>query len=169
MPVAADHIERVQERLGIRFQNVKLLRQALTHTSFRNEHADVEHDNERLEFLGDAVIELAVSDFLWERFPSASEGQLTRYRSYLVRVDGLASIARDLDLGAHLRLGRGEERSGGRDKDSVLSDAFEAVVAALHVDQGFAVASAFVCRCVQPRAAEIATNVKQVPRWGGGC
>jgi ribonuclease-3 len=155
MPVAVDYLEVVQEIMGVRFLDITLLRQALTHTSFRNEHVGVDVDNERLEFLGDAVIELAVSDYLWEMFPGAPEGDLTQHRSYLVREEAVASMARDLGLGAHIRLGHGEEKSGGREKDSVLADVFEAVVAAIHVDQDFAVASDVVRRCIADRASEL--------------
>jgi len=150
-----DHLERIQKALGVKFAGPELLTQALTHTSYRNEHAGIERDNERLEFLGDAVIELAVSDYLWEAFPEASEGALTRHRSFLVRREALAGIARELDLGAGLRLGRGDEKCGGREKASVLADAFEAVIAAIHLEQGFSAASAVVHRCIAGRAAQL--------------
>ncbi len=123
--------------LGHQFRDALLLTDALTHSSFRNEKpAHVRTDNERLEFLGDAVLQWVVSALLWERFPSATAGEMTRRRADLVCEEALAGIARSVSLGAALRLGRGEERSGGRDKPRLLSSALEAVVAAVYLDGG---------------------------------
>lgn len=127
----------VASALGYQFNDVALLRDALTHRSFANEHPErAPQDNERLEFLGDAVITMCASALLWAHFPGASEGELTRRRADLVCEAGLASIARDLGLGPSLRLGKGEDRSGGRTKPRLLCSAFEAVVAAVFLDGG---------------------------------
>src|SRR5512142_182619 len=126
-----------QARLSLPIVNDEISLAALPHKSFVNEHrGEGLLDNERLEFLGDAVIDLAVSHRLMERFPEAREGELSKIRAAVVDEPGLALIARELDLGALLRLGRGEELTGGRDKSSLLADALEAVVAALYLGGG---------------------------------
>jgi ribonuclease-3 len=132
-------VEALQQRLGVPVVNPEVALAALTHKSFVNEHrGEGLCDNERLEFLGDAVIDLAVSHRLMERFPEAREGELSKIRAALVDEAGLALIARELDLGALLRLGRGEELTGGRQKSSLLADALEAVIAALYLGGGLA-------------------------------
>lgn len=133
-----------EERLGHRFADRSLLVRALTHTSWRNEEADCDADNQRLEFLGDAVLELVVSELLFVRFPDQGEGDLTRHRASLVRADRLAEHARALHIGEVLRLGRGERRSGGAEKESILSDAYEAVIGAVFLDGGLDAARACV-------------------------
>jgi ribonuclease-3 len=123
--------------LGHSFSDVQLLVDALTHSSFRNEKpASVRSDNERLEFLGDAVLQSSISTLIWQHFPGATAGEMTRRRADLVCEQGLARVARELSLGDRLRLGRGEERSGGRAKPRLLASAFEAVVAAVYLDAG---------------------------------
>jgi ribonuclease-3 len=131
-------VSALERRLGLPLAARPLALAALTHKSFVNEHRGEEGlvDNERLEFLGDAVIDLGVSHRLMERFPGASEGDLSKMRAAVVDEAGLAAMARTLDLGPLLRLGRGEERTGGREKASLLADAFEAVVAALYLGSG---------------------------------
>jgi len=128
----------LQRRIGYRFNNPALLRESLTHKSFSNEHTGepVPH-NERLEFLGDAVLDLVVSHRIFNDFPALPEGELTRIRAELVSEKGLVAVARDLDLGNCLLLGRGEERSGGRDKESLLADALEGLLGAVFCDGGF--------------------------------
>ncbi len=127
----------LEERLAIGVSNAGVALAAITHKSYVNEHrGEGLQDNERLEFLGDAVIDLAVSHRLMERFPEAREGDLSKIRAALVDEAALARIARELDLGSLLRLGRGEELTGGRQKSSLLADAMEAVVAALYLDGG---------------------------------
>lgn len=130
--------EELEERVGYRFADLALLREALTHKSFSNEQPGrkVPH-NERLEFLGDAVLDLVVSHVVFERFPAFAEGELTRVRAEVVSEGGLAAIARQLGVGPCLCLGRGEERSGGRDKDSLVADALEALLGAIYCDGGF--------------------------------
>ena len=130
-------VEALEQRLGVQIGNVELALAALTHKSFVNEHrGEALRDNERLEFLGDAVIDLAVSHRLMERFPEAREGELSKIRAAMVDEAGLALMARACDLGSLLRLGRGEELTGGRQKSSLLADGMEAVVAALYLDGG---------------------------------
>jgi ribonuclease III len=130
-------VEALEQRLGVPVVNPDVALAALTHKSFVNEHrGEGLCDNERLEFLGDAVIDLAVSHRLMERFPEAREGELSKIRAAVVDEAGLALIARELDLGALLRLGRGEELTGGRQKSSLLADALEAVIAALYLAGG---------------------------------
>ncbi|MBI3074075.1 MAG: ribonuclease III [Deltaproteobacteria bacterium] len=129
--------ETIEARLGYSFQDRTLLETALTHKSFCNEHPDPAlSNNERLEFLGDAVIDLIASHLLMERFPGRSEGELSKFRAYLVGETGLSAVAREIGIGEFLRMGRGEEQSGGREKSSLLGDALEAVVAAIYLDGG---------------------------------
>ena len=125
----------LEERLGHAFQNRKLLETALTHPSFGGDH-HVPH-YQRLEFLGDAVLELAVSRYLYFELPEVDEGKLTRIRAALVREESLNRAARRIGLGEFIRLSVGEERSGGREKPSILSDVMEAVLAAVYLDAGF--------------------------------
>jgi ribonuclease-3 len=132
----------LQSEIHYEFKQVKLLIQAITHSSYANEHDGAQ--NERLEFLGDAVLELAVSHALFEKFPLAQEGHLTRMRSTLVSETALADQARRFGLGSYLLLGKGEESQGGREKNSVLSDALEALLGAVYLDGGLAAALACV-------------------------
>ena len=133
---------RLVEALGYRFRNSKLLREALTHRSYVNECEDPDvRDNERFEFLGDAVIDLVVSTELMRRYPEAREGPLSKFRASIVSENALAKAAARLEVGFALRLGRGEEMSGGRDKPSILSDAFEALMAAVYLDGGLMAAT----------------------------
>ena len=124
----------LQQALGYTFTDQSLLLTALTHSSFSHENKETAEDNERLEFLGDAVLELTVSRLLYDRYPAAAEGVLSLYRQYLVCEATLARVAGKLSLGRYLRLGRGEERQGGREKRSILADATEALLAAIYID-----------------------------------
>ena len=135
-------------RVGVTFHNVALIREALTHSSYANEHPD-DHTptNERLEFLGDATLGLVVAQSLYERFPEVQEGRLTEWRAQLVCGSTLSRIAVDeLDLGPWLRLGRGEEQTGGREREGNLERAYEAIVGAIYLDQGLDVVRDFVVR-----------------------
>jgi ribonuclease III len=128
-------IEPLYRRLGYAFRDGALVRLALTHTSFSNENPrQAPQHNERLEFLGDAVLDFVISDLLMTRYPALSEGDLSKMRAGLVSETALAAIARELELGPCLLMGRGEEQSGGRDKDSILSNALEALLAAVYLD-----------------------------------
>lgn len=142
------------DRMGVRFVDFGLLDRALTHTSYANEHDHVQH-NERLEFLGDAVLELASSTYLYERFPNLPEGELTKMRASLVCSQSLAELANELGLGGMLRLGHGEEASGGRERRTNLEDAFEAVIGAIYLDQGWPAAAAFVRRELEDGVARL--------------
>ncbi|MTE24705.1 ribonuclease III [Microbacterium sp. ZXX196] len=136
------------EKLGVEI-DAELLALALTHRSFAYENGGIPH-NERLEFLGDSVLGLAVTAMLYDRFPDVSEGELAKRRAGLVSTVALAGVARGIGLGAHLRLGRGEEQTGGRDKDSLLADATEAVLGAAFLSAGRAEADALVLRLITP-------------------
>jgi ribonuclease-3 len=131
----ADQLEQFQVTFQLRFLNPALLQQAFTHSSYANEHQLV--SNERLEFLGDAVLEIAVSEFLYENFPNESEGFLTKKRAKNVCEPALCLIANKMKLGEMMLLGKGEEESGGREKCSTLSDAFEALLGAIYLDRGY--------------------------------
>jgi ribonuclease-3 len=127
----------LQGKLGTVFQDATLLQQALVHSSFLNENKDFTvPDNERLEFLGDAVLGLVIAEVLHQHFPQCTEGELTRLRSELVRQETLTKVARSLHLGDYLYLGKGEDLSGGRKRPRILSSALEAVIGALYLDQG---------------------------------
>lgn len=134
-----------QERIGYHFQQEGLLRQALTHSSYANEHHMKKHsDNERLEFLGDAVLEIVSSEFLYNKYPDVPEGELTRKRASIVCEPTLALCTRELELGRYLYLGRGEDKTGGRKRKSILSDCLEAIIGAIYLDGGFANAKEFI-------------------------
>jgi len=128
-------LDELQDKLGYRYKNPELLVRALTHSSYANER-HMEH-NERLEFLGDAVLELCISNVLFFRFPRAAEGHLTRLRAALVSEPTLARLARSLTLGDYIFLGRGEEQQGGRDRDAVLADTLEAILGSIYLDSGY--------------------------------
>jgi ribonuclease-3 len=127
----------LEQKLGIEFRDKSLLHRALIHRSYLNEHPSFPlEDNERLEFLGDAVLDFVTGEYLYHRFPELREGPLTSLRSALVRRDTLARFARQLDLGHYLLMGHGEAESGGRERPATLCAAFEALVGALYLDQG---------------------------------
>lgn len=135
--------------IGYHFHDEKLLRQALTHSSFANEkHLKKHSDNERLEFLGDAVLEIISSEFLYKEYPDKPEGELTKLRASIVCEPTLALCTKDIALGEYLLLGKGENQTGGRGRKSILSDALEAVIGAIYLDGGFANAKKFVLRFV---------------------
>ena len=142
-------LRMLQERIGYSFQNIILLEQAVSHSSYINEHRRIRPtDNERLEFLGDAVLELTTSDYLYHEYPQMPEGEMTKLRASLVCEPTLAMCARALSLPEHLLLGKGEELTGGRGRDSVVSDALEAVIGAIYLDGGFEKAKTFVRRFI---------------------
>ena len=139
-------VESLQLRLGYSFHAENLLRLALTHPSIAHESGVVSEHNQRLEFLGDAVLQLVLTQKLYEKFPAFDEGLLTKARAKLVNASSLAGHARALDLGTHLILSRGEETSGGRGRASALADAFESLLGAIFLDGGFDAAREFVMR-----------------------
>jgi len=146
----------LEARLGHAFRNAALCETALTHTSWVNEAGQPERsDNERLEFLGDAVLDLVVSDLLMRRFPDRREGDLSRARAALVSEPGLAQVAVALELGRFILLGKGEERTGGRGRPSILANALEALMGAIYVDAGFDAAAAVASRLFESRIEEV--------------
>jgi len=144
------------ERLGLRMPKVDLLVQAFTHRSYVNEHPEggTAH-NERLEFLGDAVVELSVTEFLFGKYPGKSEGELTNFRAALVNTDMLATVAEDLGFNDYLRLSRGEAKDKGKARHVILADTFEAVVGALYLSSGYHDANAFLSRVLFGRIDEV--------------
>jgi ribonuclease-3 len=149
-PAERELVAALEARSGVRFRSPRTALAALTHRSWVNEHpGDGLEDNERLEFLGDAVVDLAVSHRLMERFPAAREGELSKMRAAVVDEPGLAALARAFELGTLLRLGRGEELTGGREKPSLLADAMEAVVAAVYLEGGLDAVLAVIDRYLE--------------------
>ncbi|WP_033829251.1 ribonuclease III [Bacillus andreraoultii] len=144
--------EQFQERLGIKFTNLSLLIQAFTHSSYVNEHRKrSREDNERLEFLGDAVLELTVSHFLYKTYPMLEEGDMTKMRAAIVCEPSLLLFAQELSFGELMRLGKGEELTGGRSRPALLADAFEAFIGALYLDQGLETVFRFLEKTVFPK------------------
>lgn len=155
-------LSRLMGEMGFRFNDASLLDRALQHSSFVHEHPETGADsNERLEFLGDAVLELVITEFLFQRFPQAAEGVLSKARSGVVNEARLARTARKLDLGRYLLLGRGERGQGGFDKSSLLADAFEALLAAIYLDGGLYPVRQLVMRLLAPAAEEA---ISRAPR-----
>ncbi|WP_026585576.1 ribonuclease III [Bacillus sp. J33] len=141
-----------QEKIGIKFDNEKLLKQAFTHSSYVNEHRRKPYeDNERLEFLGDAVLELTVSKFLYLKYPMMSEGELTKLRAAVVCEPSLVSFAHALSFGNLVLLGKGEEMTGGRSRPALLADVFEAFIGALYLDKGLDTVVSFLDKVVFPK------------------
>ncbi len=150
------NLDDYQVQLNLRFNNTALLEQALTHRSYLNEQTDESvQDNERLEFLGDAVLDFVITDVLYQHYPHMPEGELTRLRAALVRTETLAQVAQELKLGEMLRMGKGEEISGGRERRNILCDAFEALLGALYLDQGVIAAENFAVPRLLPMVAYI--------------
>lgn len=144
-----ESMNELEKRTGYSFQNRELLKQAFTHSSFVNEQRiNRLPDYERLEFLGDAVLELTVSEFLFRRFPDVKEGELTKRRASIVCGSSLARIMEDLGLGEYIQMGKGEETTGGRHKENILSDVMEAAIGAVHLDGGFDQAVAWIHRLI---------------------
>ena len=151
----------LQARLGYTFRNQVLCETAMTHTSWLNEAGRPERsDNERLEFLGDAVLDLVVSDVLMKRFPDRREGDLSRARAALVSESGLAQVAVAIDLGRFILLGKGEERTGGRSRPSILANALEALMGAIYIDAGFDAVAAVAARLFEARLEDVDSHAK---------
>lgn len=142
-------MKSLEEKLQYSFKNKKLLLNALTHSSYANEARDGISSNERLEFLGDSVLSIVVSEYIYKQFSNLPEGELTKLRASLVCEKSLCSFSKELNLGEYLRLGKGEEKGGGRERASILADAFEAVLAAIYLDGGFESAKKHVMRFVK--------------------
>lgn len=144
--------KKLEQMLHIEFNNIDVIRQAFTHSSYVNEHRDINtSDNERLEFLGDAVLELGVSQYLYRKYPQMPEGEMTKLRAAIVCEPSLETFARSLNFGDHILLGKGEEMTGGRNRPALLADVFEAFLGALYLDKGFDTALHFLEKHVFPK------------------
>jgi len=152
--------EELAERLGLHFSDMLLLSRALTHRSYLNEHPEALEDNERLEFLGDAVLDFIVGAWLYNRYPEMPEGDLTRMRSALVHTEQLAQFARQIRLGEAMRLGHGEMQAGGRERMALLCDTFEALIGAIYLDSGINGVSGFISPFLEVAADDILENRK---------
>jgi ribonuclease III len=150
---ATDQLDALETALAVRFSDRSLLLASLAHRSWCAEH-DRSASNERLEFLGDSVLGLIVTHYVFEHFPNLPEGHLSEVRAGVVNSRVLAEVAQEIDLGSHLLLGKGEDAAGGRAKQSILADAFEAVVAAVYLDTDLATTRDFVLRCLRERISE---------------
>ncbi|MBP7095573.1 MAG: ribonuclease III [Spirochaetia bacterium] len=144
-----------QKACGLRFKELELLDRALTHRSFANEDQSSAPNNERLEFLGDAVLGVVVASYLYRTLADKAEGELARVKSFVVSEDTLSSMAAELGIDRVIRVGKGEEQTGGRRKKAILADALEAVIGACYVDQGFDKAAAFVLRLTVPEVDKV--------------
>jgi ribonuclease III len=150
-----NQFKEFQNRIDIHFENEKLLKQAFTHSSYVNEHRRKPYeDNERLEFLGDAVLELTVSQFLFKKYPMMSEGELTKLRAAIVCEPSLVSFANELGFGQLILLGKGEEMTGGRERPALLADVFEAFIGALFLDKGIETVIQYLTKVVFPKINE---------------
>jgi ribonuclease-3 len=165
LPLEVESPQELRDRLNLPVRDMLLLSRALTHRSFVNEHPEAIEDNERLEFLGDAVLDFVVGAWLYQHFPEMAEGDLTRMRSSLVHTERLADFARQIDLGRAIHLGRGEIQAGGQDKDALLCDTFEAVVGALYLSAGIEVTQQFMAPfCRQAADITLAGNSLDDPK-----
>ncbi|MEJ2757012.1 MAG: ribonuclease III [Anaerolineales bacterium] len=151
----AESPQEFAQRLGLEFEDILLLSRALTHRSYLNEHPEAIEDNERLEFLGDAVLDYVVGVWLYNRFPEMAEGELTRLRAALVKTDQLADFGRQIELGRALRLGRGEEENGGRKRRAMLCGAYEALMGAITLDLGIPAVERFISEQLEAAVEEI--------------
>lgn len=150
------NVTEAAQKLGLAFKNLDFLIEALTHRSYLNEHRDAKQNhNERLEFLGDAVLELAATRFLFDRFPLKPEGELTAYRAALVNTVSLAAVAQTLGINDILLLSKGEAKDTGRARDVILANAFEAITGALYLDQGYDAAEAFLAKNLFPNIDDV--------------
>lgn len=155
LSVKEQKFKQLQDRLGIQFSQVKLLKQAFTHSSYVNEHRrKLYEDNERLEFLGDAVLELTVSKYLFKKYPMMSEGELTKLRAAIVCEPSLVMFANQLGFGEFVLLGKGEEMTGGRERPAMLADVFESFIGALYLDSGLEPVVEFLRKVVFPKIDE---------------
>ncbi len=141
-------MKSLETKLNYKFNNINFLKNALIHSSYANEMRGKAHSNERLEFLGDSVLSVIVSDHLYKKYPNMPEGELTKLRASLVCEKSLCALSRELNIGDYLMLGKGEDKNGGRERDSILADAFEAVLAAIYLDGGMAAAKNHILNTV---------------------
>ncbi|MEF9933653.1 MAG: ribonuclease III [Clostridium sp.] len=157
--VRTQEIKEFQAIIGVEFENTSLLDKALTHSSFANQFSlKYDDHNERLEFLGDSILSMVVSEYLYKRYKNKQEGKLTRIRAAVVCEPSLADISRSLKVNKYIRIGKGEELSGGREKDSLLADACEAIIAAIYLDRGIEEARKFILKNLEPKIESIGEN-----------
>ncbi|MBQ9375752.1 MAG: ribonuclease III [Ruminococcus sp.] len=153
-----ERMDQFQQKIGYKFKNDKLLFEALSHSSFANENKKQRNSNERLEFLGDSVLSIVVSDYIFEHFKHLPEGELTKLRASLVCEQSLFEFSKKIDLGDYIFLGKGEELTGGRTRPSIISDAFEAVIAAIYLDGGIKPVTdyilSFIPKDISPKGAK---------------
>lgn len=159
-------LEVLQQKIDLQFENIDLLKEALTHRSYLNENPSWKHDNnERLEFLGDAVLELVMTEELFNRFPEKEEGELTIYRAGMVNTKNLAAVAEEIGLTDQILLSRGEAKSfAGRSRESISADAVEALIGALYLDQGYLKAKQFIERFIVPGLAKLTREGGKDPK-----
>lgn len=151
-------LEELEEKIKTDFKNPDLLKTALTHRSYLNEHKDIKNSNERLEFLGDAVLQFLTSHFLYEKYPDLPEGELTNLRAALVCTPSLAQVSQELNVGHYLYLSRGEEESDGRSREYILANAFEAILGAVFLDRQLEAAQSLLKTYLFPKVEQIYQN-----------
>lgn len=152
-------INEFQKVIGVEFQNIALLDKALTHSSYANQFGlKYDEHNERLEFLGDSILSMVISEYLYKKHKNKQEGKLTRIRAAVVCEPSLADVSRSLKVNKYIRIGKGEELSGGREKDSLLADACEAIIAAIYLDRGVEEARKFILKNLEPKVESIGEN-----------
>ena len=149
-------VEDFAKKIGVSFKDVAILRQAFTHRSYINEHrgSDIGH-NERLEFLGDAVLELVVTDYLYRQYPNRTEGEMTAYRAALVNTNTLSEVAHEIGINDYLLLSKGEKKDVGRARNIILADTFEALIGAIYIDLGYSEAQKFIAQFLFPKTKDI--------------
>ncbi|MFA6992175.1 MAG: ribonuclease III [Candidatus Gracilibacteria bacterium] len=154
-----ENYQKLEKKLKIEFKNKGLLKNVFVHKSYTNEHKGEKiDDNERLEFLGDAVLELCSTKYLFDNNPEATEGEMTLVRSALVKGKHLAEVAKDLELGKYLFLSKGEEKSGGREKNYILANTLEALIGAMYIEHGYAKVESFIKRVILSKLDQIVTQ-----------
>lgn len=156
-------LDKFCDQIRVKIENKELLREALTHRSYVNENKGIKtRHNERLEFLGDAVLELVSTEFLFNKYPDRPEGELTSFRAALVRTESLAEVALELEYGDYMYMSKGEEATGGRQRPYILANAFEAVIGAIYMDQGMEACKQFLNQFLLPKIDEIVENRSDV-------
>lgn len=160
------NLDNLQEKIGIKFKNINLLKEALTHRSYLNENPGWQYDNnERLEFLGDAVLELVMTEELFNRFPDKEEGELTIYRAGVVNTKNLAAVAEQIGLADQILLSRGEAKSfAGRSRESISADAVESLIGAIYLDEGYAKAKEFIDKFIVPSLEKVTADGGKDPK-----
>lgn len=151
-------LNKIEKTLGVEFKDINLIKTAFTHRSYLNENNTATEHNERLEYLGDAILEFLISKFLYNKYPDRPEGDLTSFRSAIVKTDTLAETSRELKYGDFLLMSQGEENTGGRDKDYILANTFEAVLGSIYLDQGIKCCEKFLKQVLFPKIEDVVKN-----------